>query len=74
MRTEFLVAEALLTQANVKASAGDWESADEMLLQAAAVLDRVLAVPVAPAIALLPADVVTVETPEEAPRAMAAAA
>ncbi len=75
MRTELLVVEALLTQANAKARTGDWDGADEMLLQAAAVLDRVIAVPATPAIALLPAAVeAVVEAQEPAPRAMAAAA
>ncbi len=75
MRTELLIAEALLTQANAKAHTGDWDGADEMLLQAAAMLDRVLSVPVAPVLALLPAAVeAVVEAQEPAPRAMAAAA
>jgi hypothetical protein len=74
VRTELLVVEALLTQANAKASAGDWDGADEMLLQAAAVLDRLVtpAVVEAAGAAVAPAQVV--ETGEEKPLALAAAA
>ena len=73
MRTELLVVEALLTQANAKASSDDWDGADEMLLQAAAVLERLLTPAVEDVRALAPAPEV-VEAAEERPRAMAAAA
>ena len=73
MRTELLVVEALLTQANAKAGSGDWDGADEMLLQAASVLDRLLTPQVAEAVTVAPLAEV-VEVAEEQPRAMAVAA
>ncbi len=73
MRTELLVVEAFLTQANTKASAGDWDGADEMLLQAAAVLERLVAPAVAETAPVIPTAEV-IEATEEQPRAMAAAA
>ena len=73
MRTELLLVEALLTQANAKAGSGDWDGADEMLLQAASVLDRLLSPQIAEAGTVVPLAEV-VETTEEQPRVMAAAA
>ncbi len=75
VRTELLVVEALLSQANTRARTEDWDGVDEMLLHAAAVLDRVLTLPIAPTLAQLPAPpAAVVEVREPVPRAMAAAA